>query len=68
MEEFLDNGSDTPIPDYKVLCFNGMPKLIEYHQNRYTSRHTQDFYDVQWKRTEIKQIGEPMADSLVSKP
>lgn len=51
-------GSEDQVPhDYKVLCFNGKAKLIEFHQNRFTDNHTQDFYDPQWIRTSITQTG-----------
>lgn len=47
-----ENGS---LNDYKVLCFGGVAKLIEYHTNRFNERHAQDFYDRNWKKTGISQ-------------
>ncbi len=52
--------------DYKVMCFNGEPKLIQLHMGRF-AKHTQDFYDTQWKRLDIIQ-GDPMADELTPRP
>ena len=43
------------LTDYKVMCFNGVAKLIEYHFGRYTDNHTQDFYDRDWNKTTITQ-------------
>lgn len=40
--------------DYKILCFNGIPKLIEVHTDRFKN-HTQDFYDLQWNKLVISQ-------------
>ncbi len=48
--------------DFKFLCFNGIAKMIELHSGRF-EKHTQDFYDAQWKRLDIIQ-GVPMADEL----
>ena len=37
IEEFLDSGENkTPI-DYKILCFDGQPKFIAVHTNRFSN-------------------------------
>ena len=56
-EQLLTEPGQPAPRDYKILCFNGKPKLIELHQNRFTDRQTQDFYDTSWKRTSISQGG-----------
>ena len=56
-EQFLRDESGTDLKDHKVLCFNGEPKLIELHQNRYTSNQSQDFYDTNWEKLPISQNG-----------
>lgn len=56
------------LSDYKVLCFDGEPKLIELHHGRFTGHHTQDFYDVNWNRTKINQVGEESAPEVAQKP
>lgn len=48
---------DGDLKDYKVLCFNGKPKLIEFHSGRFTDSHTQDFYDTDWRKMPITQNG-----------
>ena len=52
--------------DFKFLCFNGIAKMIELHSGRF-EKHTQDFYDAQWKRLDIIQ-GVPMADEQTPRP
>lgn len=52
--------------DYKVLCFNGKAKLIEYHSGRF-GNHTQDFYDIAWTKTNISQGGEESVSSTIAK-
>ena len=64
-EKYMEDESGE-LRDYKVLCFNGEPKLIELHMGRFT-KHTQDFYDTQWKRQNIIQ-GSPMADEPTPRP
>lgn len=54
-EKFMSNNDGKALNDYKVMCFNGVVKLIELHQNRFTAEHTQDFYDREWKKTNITQ-------------
>ena len=66
-EQLLGNGSES-INDYKVLCFDGEPKLIEVHIGRSSSAHTQDFYTTNWVRTEIEQTCEPMAAEPIQAP
>lgn len=52
-EIFISETDNTP-DDYKVLCFNGKAKLVEVHIDRY-GNHMQDFYDLQWHKTNISQ-------------
>lgn len=56
-EQYMVDESNEELKDYKVLCFNGEPKLIELHQGRFTDHQSQDFYDVLWNKTSITQNG-----------
>ena len=58
-EEYMEDEYGRELKDYKVLCFNGVPKLIELHSGRYTNHHTQDFYDTDWNKLTISQTGLP---------
>ncbi len=53
-EKYMVDESGTELKDYKVMCFNGEPKLIQVHRGRFVN-HTQDFYDAQWKLQNITQ-------------
>lgn len=64
-EQYMDDGSGE-LRDYKVMCFDGEPKLIQYHQGRF-DYHTQDFYDAQWNHLPISQ-GCPLSENLLEKP
>lgn len=60
-----DNGE---LNDYKVLCFDGEPKFIEYHSGRFSGAHKQDWYDVEWNKTSITQSEMPCTDYELEKP
>lgn len=61
-----DDIDNSVLNDYKVLCFDGEPKIIEIHKNRFTERHTQDFYSLDWKPSGIKQG--PASETPIEKP
>ncbi len=60
-----DNGE---LNDYKVLCFDGEPKFIEYHSGRFAGVHKQDWYDVEWNKTSITQSEMSCTDYELDKP
>lgn len=69
-EQYMEDGSGDGLQDYKVMCFNGEPKLIQLHRGRYTA-HTQDFYDTDWKRTRLSQqarSGMPVSGKAAPRP
>lgn len=52
-EKYLEN--EGGLVDYKIHCFNGVPKLILVCQNRFSSFGlTEDFYDENWNHLNIK--------------
>ena len=68
-EKYMEDESGGELKDYKFLCFNGEPKLIEVHSHRLTGGiHTQDIYDMEWKKTKIAQIGDPISKVEYPKP
>ena len=64
-EKYLEDENGV-LNDFKVLCFNGVPKITEYHQGRFSS-HTQDFYDENWALMPITQ-GTPMSGIKIERP
>lgn len=56
------------LSDYKVLCFNGEPKIIEVHRGRFNGQHTQDCYDEFWNKTDIEQYDLPKSGEIMPKP
>ncbi len=65
-EEYLETDDGLTPNDYKFMCFNGVPKLIQVHHDRY-GNHTLDFMDENWKKTGIVQ-GPPNSTDEIPKP
>lgn len=65
-EKMMVDDSCTELKDYKVMCFGGIPKLIQVHSGRF-DYHTQDYYDAEWNHLDIYQ-GCPLAEKLMDKP
>ena len=59
-EEFIHNDCDSAIPDYKVYCFNGIPRAIFVMHGRDTEIKT-EFFDTDWnKLPNSNNYGEPL--------
>lgn len=67
-EKYMSDKGKEELSDYKVLCFDGEPKLIEIHHGRFNGMHTQDIYDSTWCKTDIEQPGLPITKEVLSKP
>lgn len=65
-EELIKTQDGITPDDYKLMCFNGVPKLIQVHHDRY-GNHTLDFMDENWEKTGIIQ-GPPNSISEIPKP
>lgn len=66
-EKYMTDESGVELKDYKVLCFNGIPKLVEIHRGRF-GKHYQDIYDVDCNKTEFVQPADPPTDIVIDKP
>ena len=66
-EAYIED-ADGDQPDYKVMCFGGKAKLIEFHTGRHNGNHTQDFYDTSWHKTKIVQRCVPLSGNEYPKP
>lgn len=54
VEEYMEDSSGE-LKDYKVMCFGGIPKLIQVHSGRFKEKHTQDLYDTDWNLLPVTQ-------------
>ncbi len=67
VEEFIESADDEQLRDYKVFCFNGVPKMIRVDTDRFTE-HKMDFYDYNWNRIEKGNMGYPVSGRNIEKP
>ena len=55
--------------DYKIHCFNGIPRLILVCRDRFAdSGLTDDFYTPKWEHLDLKRPGVPNAKEPIPKP
>lgn len=67
-EQFLKS-DEGGLTDYKIHCFNGVPKFILVCRDRFTeSGLTEDFYTPEWEHMEVKRPRIPNATTSISKP
>lgn len=67
VEDFIESADDEQLRDYKVFCFNGMPKMIRVDTDRFTN-HKQDFFDTEWNIIEGGNMGFPVSGRNIEKP
>ena len=66
-EEHLGVEDPNRLVDYKVFCFDGIPKLVEIDWNRFVS-HKTNVYTTDWELMDVK-IGYPSdKNSFLTKP
>lgn len=53
IEEYMFNGKNEELNDYKVFCFNGFAKYVQVHFNRFKN-HKKYIYDLNWNLTDIE--------------
>ncbi len=67
-ERFLQS-DEGGLTDYKIHCFNGIPRFILVCRDRFAdSGLTDDFYTPQWEHMDMKRSGVPNAKELAPKP
>ena len=66
-EKYIEDTNTKELNDYKVMCFNGVAKLIQVHMGRFGHQHTQDFYSIDWDKLPIVQ-GIPNSNVTIPRP
>lgn len=65
-EEFLEDHKNGELLDYKLFCFNGIPRLCFLASDR--KHHAKaDFYDMEWNKLPFRWLYEP-SGKLFPKP
>ena len=67
-EEYMsDNGKD--LVDYKIHCFDGIPKVILVCKNRYKKTGlTEDFFSDKWAHLTLKRPNHPNSSEIIAAP
>ena len=66
-EEYIDNDEIRGLYDYKVWCFNGKAKFIQYISGRLGKTTYEAFYDTNWSKQEFRYLN-PLLKSEVPRP
>ncbi len=68
-EQYLENSEIGGLTDYKVHCFNGVPKFILVCKDRFAPTGlTEDFFTTEWEHMEVKRPNIPNANTPILKP
>lgn len=66
-EKYLSDKNGYPPMDYKIYCFNGIPRLVQVDIDRF-GRHKQNFYDCEWNFRDVHIWCENDKDMIIDKP
>ncbi len=66
-EEFIETQDGNTPDDYKFMCFNGVPRLIQVHHDRYGD-HTLDYYTPEWEKADLQRIDASLSTMNIDKP
>ena len=67
-EQYMDSDGDD-LPDYKIHCFNGIPRFILVCRNRFGNvEMTEDFFDTDWNHLDIKRPEHPNSTTKIERP
>lgn len=66
-EQYMEDAGKNYLPVYKIMCFNGEPKIIQTIQNDKQPNETIDYFDINWNRLQLKQ-NFPNSTKPLSKP
>ncbi|MBR3802128.1 MAG: glycosyl transferase [Clostridia bacterium] len=53
-EKLLENSNGTPLLEYNVFCFNGIPKFFKVGSILSDGTLAKDFYDINWNYLDMK--------------
>lgn len=68
-EQYMEDADSNELADFKIHNFNGEPKFILVCRNRYSDKGlTEDFYDCDWKRLNMRRPKHPNASIPMEKP
>lgn len=54
-EQYMEDGNEGDLKDYKIFCFHGVPKIIQLDYDRFRG-HKRNMYSVDWERLPVDYI------------
>ena len=66
-EAYMKDGENDFLPVYKIMCFSGVPKIIQTIQNDKQPNESIDYFDTEWNLLKLKQ-NFPNSENPLSKP
>lgn len=68
-EKFMENTNGDELVDYKLFCFNGVPKFVMLNSNRFREDGVKtDIYDMCWNHMEMQDGHYPYVGDVFLKP
>jgi len=68
IEKYMEDSNKSDLIDYKLFCFNGIPKIVLVCSERFLSSNMcKTWFDMNWKLIDITESGHRV-DSTISKP
>ncbi len=68
-EQYLENSEVAGLTDYKIHCFNGVPRFVLVCKDRFAETGlTEDFFTPQWEHMDLKRPKIPNAIVDIPKP
>lgn len=67
VEKYLEDDNSKELFDYKVFCFNGVPKIIDVHSSRF-GEHKRNIYDINWNHLDNIKFTKFEQGNIISKP
>ena len=69
-EQFMKNTDGDPLVDYKLFCFNGVPRFVMVNSDRFSkdTKLKTDIYDMEWNYMNMQDGPYPMAGDVFEKP
>lgn len=66
-EKYLEDPETDDLRDYKIFCFNGEPKLVQVHLDRFNS-HKRNFYNIDWNFIDVENANPNEEDIEIKEP
>ena len=68
IEKYMEDSNKSDLIDYKLFCFNGIPKIVLVCSERFSSSNMcETWFDMNWKLIDMTESGHRV-DSTISKP